>query len=43
MLIEKYGGARSMGGSSPNKINGVSPNNENRVQYYQDALREFGE
>ncbi|PTR34471.1 hypothetical protein C8J98_102659 [Luteibacter sp. OK325] len=43
MLIEKYGGSQSMDGSSPNKINGVSTKNVNRIQYYRDALREFGE
>jgi RHS repeat-associated protein len=42
-LIEQYGGAQSTGGSSANRINGVSASNPNGVQYYQDALREFGE
>jgi RHS repeat-associated protein len=42
-LIGQYGGAQSTGGSSANRINGVSASNPNGVQYYQDALREFGE
>jgi RHS repeat-associated protein len=42
-LIDQYGGAQSTGGTSANAINGVSSSNPNGIQYYQDALREFGE
>lgn len=42
-LIDQYGGAQSTGGTSANSINGVSASNPSGVQYYQDALREFGE
>ena len=41
-LIDQFGGARSQGGNSANKINGVSPNNPNGSGYLGDSLREFG-
>jgi RHS repeat-associated protein len=41
-LIEQFGGAKSQGGTSANKINGVSPANQNRQRYLDDATREFG-
>jgi RHS repeat-associated protein len=40
-LIEANGGARSAGGTSGNKINGVSPSNENRQSYLDAANEEF--
>jgi len=43
MLIEHYGGAQSMGGTGPNKINGISPTNPNKANYMNAAKREFGE
>lgn len=42
ILIEKNGGAKSLGGSSGNAINGVSPNNPNAEKYRQAAITEFG-
>ncbi|MCJ9750670.1 hypothetical protein MOV61_08060 [Neorhizobium sp. BETTINA12A] len=42
-LIDHMGGARSMGGTSGNSINGISQNNPNRSHYFSEALREFGE
>lgn len=41
-LIESNGGAQSQGGTSANKINGVSPTNRNLQDYLDQALREFG-
>jgi hypothetical protein len=41
-LIQQFGGAKSQGGTSANKINGVSPANQNRQRYLDDATREFG-
>jgi RHS repeat-associated protein len=40
-LIEKNGGAKSQGGTSGNKINGISPKNPNSEQYRQSATKEF--
>jgi len=40
--INKRGGAKSQGGTSGNKINGVSPNNKNAKIYEQAAKKEFG-
>ena len=42
MLIDYYGGARSMGGTSGNAINGISLNNGKRGIYIEAAKREFG-
>ena len=42
MLIESNGGARSMGGTSGNAINGISPFNIYGGSYRQQAMREFG-
>ena len=41
-LIDRHGGAQSMGGTSGNPINGVSPRNPNRDRYREAAEREFG-
>jgi hypothetical protein len=41
-LIEAHGGAKSMGGTSGNKINGVSKRNPNRERYRITAEEEFG-
>lgn len=42
MMIEKNGGAKSMGGTSGNAINGISPKNPNRENYMQKASNSFG-
>ena len=42
-LIDKYGGAKSTGGTSGNAINGVSPSNPNAEKYKKAAIQEFGE
>ena len=40
LLIEQNGGAKSEGGTSGNKINGISPNNkENRGKYIRACVR----
>ena len=41
--IEKHGGAQSSGGTSGNKINGISPTNNNREHYIKMTKKEFGE
>ncbi|WP_370017050.1 polymorphic toxin-type HINT domain-containing protein [Peribacillus sp. B2I2] len=41
LLIEKYGGAQSKGGTSGNKINGISDHNKKRKKYIKAAKREF--
>jgi hypothetical protein len=43
MLIDFYGGARSVGGTARNAINGVADYNPNRVWYMFTARSEFGE
>jgi hypothetical protein len=43
MLIEYHGGAQSMGGSSGNVINGVSPKNPNLSMYLEAAINLFGD
>ena len=40
-LIKANGGAQSMGGTSGNAINGVSPNNPNASKYNNAANNEF--
>lgn len=40
-LVEQNGKAQSEGGTSGNKINGISQNNPNRTQYIEAANREF--
>ena len=42
MLIDYYGGAKSMGGISGNAINGIGLNNKNRGIYIEAARGEFG-
>lgn len=42
-MIDQNGGAQSQGGTSGNKINGVSPNNPNRRKYEEERRKEFGE
>ena len=41
-LIEQNGGAQSQGGTSGNKINGVSPGNKNAEAYQTACKKEFG-
>ncbi|WP_170213767.1 RHS repeat-associated core domain-containing protein [Vibrio tasmaniensis] len=41
-MIDAHGGAQSMGGTSGNKINGVSPRNPNKQNYRDQAQKEFG-
>ncbi|KXJ04924.1 hypothetical protein AC249_AIPGENE7801, partial [Exaiptasia diaphana] len=41
LLIEANGGARSMGGTSANKINGIGPRNPRAQEYLDAARREF--
>jgi hypothetical protein len=41
-LIDAHGGAQSVGGTSGNRINGVSPGNAKRDFYFNQAKREFG-
>src|SRR6185312_2013624 len=41
-LIERNGCAQSRGGTSGNKINGVSPNNPNAARYQKTCTKEFG-
>lgn len=41
-LIEAHGGAKSMGGTSGNQINGISPGNPKRDDYLNAARDEFG-
>ena len=43
MLIEYHGGAQSMGGTSGNPINGISPSNPRKETYMDAARGEFGE
>lgn len=43
LLIEHYGGAKSMGGTSGNKINGISPTNPKRDLYINLAKEIWGE
>jgi RHS repeat-associated protein len=40
--IERYGGAKSVGGTSGNKINSVSPANDKINKYLNEAIKEFG-
>ncbi|MGB5102218.1 MAG: RHS repeat-associated core domain-containing protein, partial [Steroidobacteraceae bacterium] len=42
MVIDYYGGARSVGGPTRNEINGVWDFNPNRPRYMEAARREFG-
>jgi len=41
-LINKYGGAQSQGGTSGNRINGISAKNPNIQIYIYAAEKEFG-
>ena len=41
-LIEAHGGARSVGGTSGNSINAISPRNPNAQRYHDAARKEFG-
>ncbi len=41
-MIDRHGGPQSQGGTSGNKINGVSPKNKKREQYRDAARKEFG-
>ena len=42
MLIDYYGGAQSIGGSSGNAINGIGANNTKGSIYMNTAIGEFG-
>ncbi|WP_230413311.1 hypothetical protein [Paraburkholderia antibiotica] len=42
MLTDANGGAQSMGGTSGNAINGISPNNPKSSSYMGAAESEFG-
>jgi hypothetical protein len=42
-LIEKHGGAQKSGGTSGNRINGISPRNVKGASYRAAAKQEFGE
>ena len=42
-MIDQVGGAQSHGGTSGNKINGISSNNPNRKRYEEERRKEFGE
>ncbi|MEM7183195.1 MAG: hypothetical protein AAF518_19950 [Spirochaetota bacterium] len=42
LLIEKYGGAKSNGGSSGNQNNGISYRNKQKKIYIQAAIKLFG-
>lgn len=41
-LIDFHGGAQSVGGTSRNKINGISDWNPNRPTYIEKAIQYFG-
>ncbi|HEX7115417.1 MAG TPA: RHS repeat-associated core domain-containing protein [Steroidobacter sp.] len=41
LLIEANGGAKSMGGTSGNRINAIAPDNPRREEYIEEALKEF--
>ncbi len=43
MMIEANGGAKSVGGTSGNAINGISSKNPKRDTYIREAKKEFGE
>ena len=40
--IDQHGGAKSQGGTSGNKINGISPKNPKKQHYLDEAKKEFG-
>ena len=42
-MIDKNGGAKSIGGTSGNAINGVSPKNPKAQQYENARKKEFNE
>jgi hypothetical protein len=41
-LVDAHGGAKSMGGTSGNAINGISPRSPRRTRYLDAANNEFG-
>jgi len=41
-LIDYHGGAKSTGGTSGNRINGISPKNPKFQYYMNEAIKEFG-
>ncbi len=41
ILIDIYGGAKFVGGSSGNRINAISPDNVNKMMYIEEAMKEF--
>ncbi len=43
MLIDANGGAKSVGGTSGNAINGIGPNNKKKGIYINAAMELFGE
>lgn len=42
ILIDSFGGAKSMGGTSGNAINGIAMNNPKRLFYLTESMKEFG-
>lgn len=42
ILIDSFGGAKSMGGTSGNTINGIAMNNLKRLFYLTESIKEFG-
>ena len=43
MLIDSYGGAQSVGGTSGNAINGIGANNKKKNTYINAAKGVFGD
>ena len=43
LLFEKYGGAKSTGGTSGNAINGIGKNTKKKSIYNNAAIDEFGD
>ena len=43
VLVDRHGGAQSQGGSSGNKINGISDKNQKKDVYQKAAEKEFGD
>lgn len=41
-LIEHFGGAKSVGGTSGNAINGIGFGNKRRKKYLSESIKEFG-
>ena len=41
-MIEHFGGAKSVGGTSGNAINGIGFGNKRRKKYLSESIKEFG-